>query len=85
MYEEYSLFYRKSLEYFIALLGYWARLFEIQLSVPGISDASDFGTDCHEICLTGKDMLCPAPADIFHDCPGRRQHGWIYLRQIAWL
>ena len=60
-------------------------LIETQLSASGISDASDLGTDCHEICLTGKDILCPAPADIFHDCPGRRPHAWIYPRQKAWL
>ena len=56
-----------------------------QLSGSDISDASDLGTDSPEICLIGKDMLCPAPADMFQNCPGRRQHARIYLRQTASL
>ena len=65
--------------------GYCSQVFEKQQSDAGISDSSDLETDWHERCLTGKDITCPAPADIVHDCPGRRQHEWIYLRQTAWL
>ena len=32
---------------------------DMKISVmAGISDSSDLETDCHELCLTGKDMLC---------------------------
>ena len=36
--------------------GYCSQVFEKQQSDAGISDSSDLETDCHELCLTGKDM-----------------------------
>ena len=41
----------------LRLSRYCSQLFEKQLSDSGISDSSDLGTDCHEICLIGKDIF----------------------------
>ena len=48
-----------------------------------MSDVSDLGTDSHKTCMTGMDIVCPAPAYRFYDCPGRRQHTWICTGQTS--
>ena len=63
--------------------GFALTYFDKQQSDGNISDMSDLETDSYGICLPGKDMLCPVQADIFHSCPGRRQHTWICFRQTA--
>ena len=44
-------------ETMLRLSQFCSQLFEIQLSDSGMSDSSDLGTDCHEICLIGKDIF----------------------------